>query len=293
MKRLLFSERANQPKPRVSETLPSSVRIALFQLIQSKIENNSFGLAFPEQCSDGRGIAGTDERALKINMDAFHVIWPSEYISRDDDEVSDSQIFDLLEYSWEHVATPVAGDYHSWFSHYHYSYDQTSGRHLFATEVNRILEHNGIAFDLREGQVERLVPTVLQDVLVTPIFLTGDDILDSLLTTAREKFLNRDLITRREALEKLWDAWERMKSLSHANKAQSVKMLLDNAVTEPKLREKVELEARQLTDIGNEFLIRHAEVGKPAVVESRHVDYLFHRLFAMIRMVLVARGIQI
>jgi hypothetical protein len=115
MKRLLFSERASQPKPRVIEILPSSVRVGIFQLIQTGIENNAFGLAFPLQCLDGRGNAGTDERALRINMDAFHVVWPSEYISRDGDEVSDSQLFDLLEYSWEYVAAPIAGEYHSYF----------------------------------------------------------------------------------------------------------------------------------------------------------------------------------
>lgn len=179
------------------------------------------------------------------------------------------------------------------FLHNHYSYDQAAGRQHLAAEVNRLLEHNGIAFELREGQVERIAPTVLQDVLVASTFRTGDDTLDHLLSTAREKFLNRDLTIRREALEKLWDAWERVKSLSHPNKAQSVRMLLDHAVTEPNLRERVEIEARQLTDIGNAFLIRHTEVGKPPIVESRHVDYLFHRLFSMIRMLLVARGIQI
>lgn len=89
-------------------------------------------------------------------------------------------------------------------------------------------------------------------------FNTGDLILNELLSTAREKFLNRDLKVRREALEKLWDAWERLKSLSDpADKKKSVKILLDRVTAEPNLRERVEAEARQLTEIGNNFFIRH------------------------------------
>ena len=64
-----------------------------------------------------------------------------------------------------------------------------------------------------------------------PTFNTGDQTLNELLQAAREKFLNRDLTVRREALEKLWDAWERLKSLFDPNdKRRSVAMLLDRRV---------------------------------------------------------------
>ena len=48
----------------------------------------------------------------------------------------------------------------------------------------------------------------------------------------------------------------------------------------------------QLTDIGNNFMIRHTEVTKPPITESIHVDYLFHRLFSFIRMLLQANGVR-
>jgi hypothetical protein len=77
MKRL-FSERMSQPKPRVAETCDGTVRAALLHVVQGRISDNAFGLAFPEQCPDGRGNAGTDERALQANMAGFHVVWPSD-----------------------------------------------------------------------------------------------------------------------------------------------------------------------------------------------------------------------
>ncbi len=45
------------------------------------------------------------------------------------------------------------------------------------------------------------------------MFRTGDATLDDLLEASRQKILNRSLDVRRESLEKLWDAWERLKTL--------------------------------------------------------------------------------
>jgi hypothetical protein len=292
--RKLFTERTGQPEPRVKEFLDGKVRDALFQIVQQRIQDNSFGLSFPAQCPDGQGNSGSNEQALRASMEGFRVIWPEDARVRDDDETSEGQIFDLLEYAYEHIARPVPHGHHSYFGHYHYDYDQAGGRGQFTEEVDRLFERNGVAFQLKDGQVERLVPTVLQDVLLQPAFNTGDQLLNELLGTSREKFLNRDLIVRREALEKLWDAWERLKSLSDpSDKKRSTKMLLDHGSAEPNLRNRIEVEAKQLTEIGNEFLIRHTEVNKVPLTESIHVDYLFHRLFSLIRMLLQANGVAI
>ena len=59
------------------------------------------------------------------------------------------------------------------FQHHHFGYDQDAGRAQFAAEVNRLFERNGIAYQLHDGQVERLVPTVLQEVLLQPTFQHG------------------------------------------------------------------------------------------------------------------------
>jgi len=58
------------------------------------------------------------------------------------------------------------------------------------------------------------------------------------------------------------------------------------ATNEIHFREVLENEAQILTDIGNEFMIAHVEVNKTPIVDEEHVDFLFHRLFAMIRLLL-------
>jgi hypothetical protein len=79
--------------------------------------------------------------------------------------------------------------------------------------VNRIFERNGMAFELAQGEVTPMAPAVLHESLAEAIFHTGDGALDELLETARHKFLNRGIDVRRESLEKLWDAWERLKTV--------------------------------------------------------------------------------
>ena len=112
-----------------------------------------------------------------------------------------------------------------------------------------------------------------------------------MLEVARQKFLNRAPDVRRESLEKLWDAWERLKTLEPGkDKKTSTKALLDKVTADPAFRERLETEATQLTDIGNKFMIRHTETDKVPIVASEQVDYLFHRMFAAIRLVLKATG---
>jgi hypothetical protein len=115
-------------------------------------------------------------------------------------------------------------------------------------------------------------------------------VLDELLETARQKFLQPRPEVRKEALEKLWDAWERVKTLDHADKKTSVGLLLDAAAPEPGFRSLLESEARALTAIGNDFMIRHSEVGKTEIQRGTHVDYLFFRMFAMIHVLLKESG---
>jgi hypothetical protein len=64
----------------------------------------------------------------------------------------------------------------------------------------------------------------------------------------------------------------------------SERKLGDKASVEVNFRQRLEQEARELTDIGNNFMIRHHESGKIPIHSGEQVDYLFHRLFALIHL---------
>lgn len=288
MKKKLFTERRDGMKPRVQETLDDVTRAGLLSLIGSRISEEWFGNAFPFACQDGQGNAGCDSKKLRTMMATFGVIWPD---GGRDEETDDGQVFDLIEFSYEYIAEPKEGDFHSYWNHSHYDYDEEAGRATFQQEVNRIFERNGIAYSLEAGEVIRIAPTFLQEALAETVFRTKDAALDEMLEAARHKFLNRELAVRLESLEKLWDAWERLKTVEVGkDKKAKAAALLNRVTAEPTLRQTIEEEAIALTGIGNKFMIRHTETDKVPITSSLHVDYLFHRMFSLLRLLLKSSG---
>lgn len=142
--------------------------------------------------------------------------------------------------------------------------------------------------DLKRLAEGRLVPPILFEAMGA-LPSAGDAVLDQLLKDAVAKFRDAAPSSRKEGLERLWDAWERLKSLEHkSDKRISVGMLLDGAAAGG-FRAMLEDEAIALTDIGNSFHIRHFETNREEIGRSAHVDYLFHRLFALIHLLLYSR----
>lgn len=112
---------------------------------------------------------------------------------------------------------------------------------------------------------------------------TKDDELNELIVDAKERFLNNtDQLT---ALEKLWDAFERIKTYFSENKKQSVKKLIDLMAT---CLEKDELESEfnALTSIGNRYRIRHHETDKILIDDPWEISYLFFRMLSIIDLAL-------
>lgn len=142
--------------------------------------------------------------------------------------------------------------------------------------------------DIERLAENRLVPAFLLDAIGT-LPASGDRHLDDLLAEALESFRKPTQRDRQKAVEKLWDAWERLKTLDNGSKRMSVRLLLDGAASEAAFREVLERESTELTRIGNEFHIRHFETTKIPIDEAAQLDYLFHRLFALLHFLLFTR----
>lgn len=280
-----FSDRHLGPPPRVATEIPEAVGVGIAGLIRNRAHGGSFGLEYPEQCPDGRGPTGTDTNAFREALGAHRLYDP---FGPGVPPPATMQLLDLIEFAHEKIAEPHQGGHHGFFDHYHLVFDRDEGQTRFRAEINRIFERSGIAFELREnGRVERIAPEGLREALSQAMFNTGDNALNELLERARIRFLSPNPATRRESLEALWDAWERIKSLElPTDKKESAKRILDQGSGEPNFRRILEDEACFLTSIGNDFMIRHAEVGKVPIADDEHVDFLFHKLFAMIRLLL-------
>lgn len=274
----------------------------LVAIIEGFIANNSLAKDFPKQCPDGRGICGCNTELLFDKAMALIPKAPSilrmekTVIVRSDFEFSNSPttlensvdtygVLDLLEFCYNHLYDPVhVGEYHEFFDHFHLAFKSTGLSKLkFRTEVNLIFERNGIGYSLNEeGKIVRIIPEELTP-LVTRKFLTKDATLNELLTEASKSIMQPKVADRVRALEKLWDAFERAKTFYSADKKISSTQLLQAVSSGSTLMQThLTSEAKALTDIGNQFQIRHFETDKEKISDVAHIDYLFFRMFSMI-----------
>ena len=298
-----FSDRENGPRARTEPVIAPVVWAGLVATVQALINSGASGLRFPERCPDGQAVCGCDTDALAASVIAEMpgLAWPLEtmclvedgFLSQREPFAPDTLlILDFIEFIYASVAKPIPGKHHDFFSHHHLTFDQQSGQEEFRATVNRIFSRNGVAFEmLSTGRIVRVLPPVLGEDLKRTIFRTGDRTLDNMLDECRAKFSDRNPLVRREALERLWDGWERLKSLADpGDKKRSIKIILDATAAEPSLRARLEGEATELNSIGNSHLIRHSEVNQVPVIDVDQVDYLVHRLFAMIQLILRKKG---
>jgi len=295
-----FSDREIGPRPRTDEEIRPPLWGGLVALIESRIGDGSFGDAYPEGCPDAATtVIGTDSRAFGLAAIAeIPGLSEAEPSGRTGYGLSDEftgwplrpdavpptlAVLDLIEFCHRHIAEPIPGNNHSYFGHRHIKeFDRPSGRKRWRKDVNRLLGRNGVAYEItKKGEVIRLGTPVVSEVVMAALFDTGDDELDELLDRARAKYQSTDPTVRRESLEQLWDAFERMKTLRNADKKKGIAQLISEVASSAEMVEELDSEAKQLTALGNAFRIRHHETTKIQIADT-DVDYLFHRAFALV-----------
>jgi hypothetical protein len=287
-----FSERELGVKPRTEEIISFAAWGGIFTEVQSLIKKGAFGGKYPILCEDGGHIIGNDIYSLHhaVNAQMFDIDL-SKKIDAENIPKTFS-ILDFIEFCYLIVAKPEEYGHHIFFDHKHLAFDKEKGECEFREEINRIFSRNGLAYELKDnGKIERLAPPILHESLVSAYFDTGDEALDKMLEDSRIKFLNVNPKIRREAVERLWDCWERLKTLEDGDKKKSIETLLSKAAQcNDEFKKQLNDEATALTKIGNSFHIRHSEKNQCHLTDSAHFDYLFHRLFSMVQLLLSKRN---
>lgn len=285
-----FTDREYGPMPRSSETIDERLWAAIQHLVELRLEDGSFGYRFPAICSDaGRRPYGCDQAAFAAMLQG-EIQW-LEWPLRRNELPQTAVILDLLEFCSAAVGTQHRHSWHQFMDHFHVSWDHDEGLAAFVVDVNRLFARNGIAFEMgADGKVRRVLPEPLAQAVAYARFQTGDDETDRLLETARLKIHAPKHDDRADGLEKLWDAFERIKTLEPgADKKASAAALLDRAARPgTRFRMTLDDEARALTGIGNAHRIRHSEVSQEALETPLQIDFLFTRLFAFVHFLLKA-----
>jgi hypothetical protein len=274
-----YSDRANGAAPRTHEQLPEATANGLKALAMRRIDTHWLAKDFPEYCYDGNGIVGTDHGSLGSDLAATvpAAAWPLWQAT-----LTAEQLFDLLEYVAHHVSKPLDGHWHSGLKHHELNFDDRNGRAEYRAEVNTLLSRGGTVYEMNTAmQIERVGSPEVQAALRTLRPDTGDAALDGLLETARTLYLSRKPADRATAIERLWDGFERLKTIDDpTDKKRSVTALLAHISDQP-VRDLISEEMVALTKVGNGFQIRHHEVGKHPIPADAQ-DYFATRMVNLI-----------
>lgn len=149
----------------------------------------------------------------------------------------------------------------------------------FEAKINAILKLNNMALNLSHGKIENTFTSQIKNSTLEPIQEAG---LKELLQEAAKYYDEGNFNI---AVEKLWDAFERLKTyyFPTLNKKQSTnKIIEDMANKKTPYIELFEKEFQELTWIGNNFRIRHHEKAKIDIEDNRHYDYFYKRCLSLI-----------
>lgn len=148
-----------------------------------------------------------------------------------------------------------------------------------AAEFNTHLEK--IGYSLCGGKVELIHPATQ---IVKP---SNDNDLESLIESANSLYKRNTSDDSQLALEKIWDALERAKTYFGNDKKQSIERI-KKCVSEDNeyIAQMIDDELKTLTEIGNQYQIRHFERGKHLISNKKVRDYLFNRCLGIINLIL-------
>ena len=247
---------------------------------------------YPIECPDEKGCCGLD--MYELHNDLWYEI-PNLFRNDngevcapgDDDSYDQYALIDFIEFLAHNIRDIIRRDYHSYFRHDDISFGKTNAiAKKFVEDINETFEKTHLAYELKDNlQIERIEEaSVLSDKIEQDIAQIKEPGLKDLLMEAIQKHKSPYPQDQKDAVEKIWDAFERMKTyygnLSKKDSADAI--IRDIANNRQEYINLFKSEFESLTKIGNEFRIRHHETNKIDITDTRHYDYFFNRCLALI-----------
>lgn len=151
----------------------------------------------------------------------------------------------------------------------------------FRNEINAIFKLNNINVELRNGEVHSTSNKAIGLDDSTNINEAG---LEELIRTA-ENLYNKGEYS--YAVEKIWDAFERIKTYYPTldKKKSAEKIINDISYGNEYIKKIFDNEFKVLTDTGNSYRIRHHEINKIDISKELHYKYFYKRYLALISVI--------
>ena len=156
----------------------------------------------------------------------------------------------------------------------------------FQNDINYLFEKMGLLYSLNDNREIERVPEneVLTMEMVRQVEKISENGLRELLQDAIALYKTPNPSARKDSVEKLWDAFERLKTYyMNMDKKSSAKTIVSDMANHKETFEKLfNDEFATLTNIGNDFRIRHHETNKIDIIDERYYDYFFNRCLSLI-----------
>jgi hypothetical protein len=162
---------------------------------------------------DVDGILGSNVEARIFRSLKKENLWP---ILENYKDYSEDDVFDMIEFLYDHVSKPIDGTFHSYNQcGWHYeSFNRISGRNEFRQEVNTILEDYSDGFILTEkGEIFTKENPGIRNIFYANIKTDDPENIDKRLELAISKFRRHRASSeeRRDAVRMLADILEYMR----------------------------------------------------------------------------------
>lgn len=298
---MLYSERILGTKPRVNEDVDPTIWKGIISILESIKAKDFFAKEFPEICPDlSSAIYGTDENKLDNTLSAyFDLSWPLIHQKTDNEWIygdakpytpGTNLSFDLLEFLYSKISTPHQTNFHKFYTHYHLQFSNDNiAKFEFKNQINEFFRLKGMIYEMNDyGQIYKILNNETKLLIEKAlIFKTADEQLDQMIFDACSKISHFDINVSYQALEKLWDAWERLKCIADpTDKKNSVLEIIGKFSSNKDFQNIISDEMSNVTKIGNTFRIRHSEPNQATLYHHREINYLFHRCLAIIVLII-------
>lgn len=154
----------------------------------------------------------------------------------------------------------------------------------FQEAINEIYTESGLLYELTDEKiVERIVENSALTMEIENKFAAiGEVGTRELLKDSVALYKNPR--ARQDSVEKIWDALERLKSYytTLGKKRSSEKIVNDMANGNDDFVDLFNNEFKMLTEIGNDYRIRHHETNTIDIIDVRYYDYFFNRCLSLI-----------
>ena len=152
--------------------------------------------------------------------------------------------------------------------------------------INEIFTESGLLYELTDEKIiERIVENSPLTKEIEKKFEAVQEVgIRELLKDAVALYKTPNPTARQDSVEKIWDALERLKTYytTLKKKDSAEKIVNDMANGNGDFTDLFNAEFKALTDIGNNYRIRHHETNKIDITDVRYYDYLFNRCLSLI-----------